>query len=289
MIDNRPRRSALFLPASNARAIEKARTLDADVIVLDLEDAVAPELKEAARAAAVAAVRTGGFGPRELMVRVNALDTPWGLDDLAALADAAPDAVLAPKVAAAEDIDRYDTALASAAPDVRLWAMIETPQAVLNIASIAAAATTTRLAGFVLGLNDLSKEMRAPLAPGRAPYLPVITQVALAARAHGLLVLDGVWNAIDDAEGFAAECAQGVAYGLDGKALIHPGQIEPCNRAFAPGEEALARARAIVAAFADPANRNMGAIRVDGRMAERLHLAEAARLLAMQAMIGGRA
>ncbi len=281
----RPRRSALYLPASNPRAIEKARTLASDIVILDLEDAVAPEMKEEARAAAVAAVRAGGFGHRELVVRANALDTAWGADDLAALAEAGPDAILVPKVASAEDIDRYDTVLVHAPAATRLWAMIESAPAVLALAAIAATAEMTRLCALVLGLNDLAKEMRAPLTPGRAPYLPVITQAVLAARAHGLLIFDGVWNAIDDAAGFAVECAQGAAFGLDGKTLIHPGQIEVCNRAYSPAPEALDHARAIAAAFADPANAGKGALRVDGKMVERLHLADAERLLAVQAAI----
>ena len=281
----RPRRSVLYLPASNARAIEKARTLAADVIILDLEDAVAPEMKEAARAAAVAAVREGGFGHRELVIRANALDTEWGADDLVALAEAGPDAILVPKVSSAQDIDRYDTAIAAAPAATRLWAMIETPAAMLSLASIAATAEMTRLSAFVLGLNDLAKDMRAPLTPGRLPYLPVLTQAALAARANGLLVFDGVWNAIDDMQGFAEECAQGASYGFDGKTLIHPNQVAPCNAAFSPTEAALAHARAVVAAFADPANAGKGALRVEGRMVERLHLADAERMIAMQAAI----
>lgn len=281
----RPRRSVLYLPASNARAIEKARTLAADVIILDLEDAVAPEMKETARAAAVAAVREGGFGHRELVIRANALDTEWGTDDLAALAEAGPDAILVPKASSALDIDRYDTAIAAAPAATRLWAMIETPAAVLSLAAIAATAEMTRLSAFVLGLNDLAKDMRAPLAPGRLPYLPVLTQAALAARANGLLVFDGVWNAIDDMQGFAEECAQGASYGFDGKTLIHPNQLAPCNAAFSPSAAALAHARAVVAAFADPANAGKGALRVEGRMVERLHLADAERMIAMQAAI----
>lgn len=281
----RPRRSVLYLPASNARAIEKARTLAADVIILDLEDAVAPEMKETARAAAVAAVREGGFGHRELVIRANALDTQWGADDLAALAEAGPDAILVPKVSSALDIDRYDTAIAAAPAATRLWAMIETPAAVLSLAAIAATTEMTRLSAFVLGLNDLAKDMRAPLAPGRLPYLPVLTQAALAARANGLLVFDGVWNAIDDMQGFAEECAQGASYGFDGKTLIHPNQLAPCNAAFSPSAAALAHARAVVAAFADPANAGKGALRVEGRMVERLHLADAERMIAMQAAI----
>lgn len=281
----RPRRSVLYLPASNARAVEKARTLDADTVILDLEDAVAPEMKDSARAAAVAAVREGGFGQRELVVRANGLDTPWGADDLAALAEAGPDAILVPKVAGSEDIDRYDAAIAHAPQSTRLWAMIESTPAILSLPAIAATAEMTRLAAFVLGLNDLAKEMRAPLVAGRLPYLPVMTQTVIAARAHGLLVFDGVWNAIDDAEGFAAECAQGASFGFDGKTLIHPSQIEGCNRAYSPTPEALAHAGDVVAAFADPANAGKGALRVNGKMAERLHLVDAERLIALQALI----
>lgn len=281
----RPRRSALYLPASNARALEKARGLASDVVILDLEDAVAPEIKVAARQAAVAAIAEGGFGARELVVRTNGLDTPWGADDLTAVAGAGPAAILVPKVDSPEDVARYDAAIAHAPAATRLWTMIETPLAVLSIAAIAAASEMTRLAAFVLGFNDLAKEMRAPLTPGRTPYLPVLAQTVLAARAHGLSVLDGVWNAIEDMQGFAEECAQGAAFGCDGKTLIHPNQIVPCNQAFAPTAEALASARAIVAAFADPDNAGKGAIRVEGKMAERLHLAEAERLLALQSAI----
>lgn len=284
-VNIRPQRSLLYMPASNARAVAKARTLDADVIILDLEDAVAPDMKEAAREAAVMAVNEGGFGHRQLVVRTNGLDTPWGAADLVALAQTSPDAVLVPKVSNADDIVRYQTALSSASSTVALWAMIETPAAILNLADIAATASTTRLAAFVLGLNDLSKEMRAPLTNGRIAYLPIITQAVLAARANGLALFDGVWNTIDDLSGFELECLQGVAFGLDGKTLIHPNQITVCNQAFAPNAAEVAHAQAIVDAFANPANAQQGALKVEGRMVERLHLVEAERLIALNAAI----
>lgn len=269
----RPRRSALYLPASNPRAIEKARTLPADVIILDLEDAVAPEAKAQARKAAVAAIARGGFAPRELVVRVNALQTPWGEADLEALAATPPDAILIPKVATHGDL----TAVGGRAPHISLWAMIETPAAILHLGAIAAA---PGLAALVMGPNDLASELGATPGADRIPLHPALALTVAAARAHGLAALDGVYNAIDDNSGFAAEAAQGAAFGFDGKTLIHPRQIELCNAAFSPSPDAVAQARAIVAAFADPANADKGAIRLDGRMVERLHLAAAHRTLA---------
>lgn len=281
----KPRRSALYIPASNARAIEKARSLPCDCLIFDLEDAVAESAKDSARAALVAALAEGGFGARELIVRINGLDTPWGADDVAALSEAGADALLLPKIGIATDIREADAALEDAPQRLALWVMIETCSAVLDLAPIAALAADTRLAGLVLGLNDLAKEMRAPLLAERVPFLPVLTQAVLAARANGLIVLDGVWTALDDLDGLASECVQGAAFGFDGKTLIHPNQIAPCNRAFSPSEEALAQARAIVMAFADPANQGKGALRVEGRMVEALHLEEARRLLAINAAI----
>jgi len=281
----KPRRSALYIPASNARAIEKARSLPCDCLIFDLEDAVAESAKDSARAALVTALAEGGFGARERIVRINGLDTPWGADDVAALREAGADALLLPKIAGTADIRQVDAALEDAPPKLALWVMIETCAAALDLAGTAALAADTRLAGLVLGLNDLAKEMRAPLSPGRVPFLPILTQAVLAARASGLILLDGVWTALDDLDGFAAECAQGAAFGFDGKTLIHPDQIAPCNRAFSPSEEALAQARAIVLAFADPANQGKGALRVEGRMVEALHLEEARRLLAIDAAV----
>ena len=276
--DLRARRSVLFVPASNARAIEKARGLACDGVILDLEDSVAPEMKAAARDAAVAAVAEG-FGGRETAIRCNGLDTPWGLDDLAAAARAGPDAVLAPKVRSAGDVAGLDAALASAPPGTRLWAMIETAQAVLNLKEIAAWAPAGRLGALVLGPNDLAADLRLPSAAGRAAMAPILSQLAVAARAFGLTVLDGAFNAFEDDAGFEAECWQAAAFGFDGKTLIHPRQIEACNRAFSPSPEDVAWAEAVVAAFAAPEAEGRGAIRLDGRMIERLHLAQAQRTL----------
>ncbi len=273
MADARPRRSVLYVPGSNARAIDKARALACDVVVIDLEDAVAPAMKDAARANAIAAV-AAGFGGREVVVRVNGLATAWGADDLAALAGVAADAVLVPKVDGGACVARYAAALAGGTP---LWAMIETARSVLRLADIA---SSPRLAALVMGTNDLAKEMMARPGPKREPFMGILALAVAAARAHGLAALDGVYNELVDMEAFAAQCAQGAELGFDGKTLIHPSQIAPCNRAFSPSDAERARARAIVAAFADPDNADRGAIRVDGQMVERLHLAQARRVLA---------
>jgi citrate lyase subunit beta/citryl-CoA lyase len=277
----RPMRSALFLPASNPRAIEKAKGLAADVVILDLEDAVAPEAKLAARSAAVEAVDAGGFRASTVVVRANALDSEWGADDLAALSASRADAVLVPKIAAAGDVELYHAELAEAAPAMRLWVMIETCRAIAELQPIADMARSTRLAAMVVGTNDLALELRARPAPDRAGLTPYLALAVAAARAAGIVVLDGVCNDFTDLDRFAAECVQGRALGFDGKSLIHPAQIEACNRAFSPDAAELARAKAVIEAFADPANAGKGAIRVDGAMAERLHLDQAKRLLAL--------
>jgi citrate lyase subunit beta / citryl-CoA lyase len=260
--------------------MEKARTLPCDVVILDLEDAVAPESKAQARAQAVAALLAGGFGDREVVVRVNALDTPWGADDLDAVLPAAPHAILVPKVSRRDDLRRHEQRLAGHA-GTALWAMIETAASIFRVEEIASAAADGRLAALVVGTNDLVKE--AGFRPGadRQPLLGALGLIVLAARAHGLAVLDGVFNALDDLDGLAAQCAQGVAFGFDGKTLIHPGQVEPCNQAFTPDADAVAAARRILAAFAAPENAGRGALRVDGMMVERLHLVQARRTLAM--------
>ena len=273
------RRSALFMPASNPRALAKARSLPCDAVILDLEDAVAPDEKGRARNAAAAAAREG-FGPRTLVLRANGLDTPWGVDDLAAAAGAPFDAVLAPKVDTPDDVRRYAAALGTRQ---ELWIMVETCRGVLALDALAACARDTPLTTVVLGFNDLATEMRAKPGPDRAPFLPFLSHAVAAARAHGLRVLDAVYNAIDDAEGFARSCAQSVEFGCDGRSLIHPSQVAPCNAAFSPSAGEVASARAIVDAFALPENRGKGAVRVGGAMAERLHLAEAERLLAFAA------
>lgn len=282
----RPRRSVLYLPASNAKAVAKARTLAADVLVLDLEDAVAPEHKPRARAAAVAAIAEGGFGSREVVIRVNAFGTEWAEADLAAVAAAGPDAMLVPKVSTVEDVRAYDAAIAAAPAHTRLWIMVETCALMPRLDEVAALTGSTRLAAFAMGTNDLAKEMRAQLKPGRAPFLPILTQTVCAARAHGLLVFDGVSNEFHDMAVVRAECEQGLEFGFDGKCLIHPDQVEPCNAVFTPSAAEVAWAEAVVDAFALPENAGKGAIRVEGKMAELLHLEQARRLLAIAAAIG---
>jgi citrate lyase subunit beta / citryl-CoA lyase len=288
----RPRRSALYMPGSNARALEKAKTLPADCVILDLEDSVAPDAKEAARDQVIAAVKAGGFDAREVFVRVNGVDTPWHAEDLAAAAHAAPDAILVPKVADAEVLEMIGRRLLDMGTDhkTRVWAMIETPLAIFNILSIAAEArdSESRLAGFVMGTNDLAKETRAHLVPGRAPMLPWLTTCVAAARIHGIDILDGVYNDIGNAEGFAAECQQGVELGFDGKTLIHPNQIEPCNTAFSPSAAEVASARKMIAAFDLPENKSRGVVSIDGRMVERLHADMARRTVAIAEAIEAR-
>lgn len=285
----RPRRSALYMPASNAKAVEKARGLDADVIILDLEDAVAPEMKPAAREAAVAAVKAGGFGAREVVIRANGLDTPWGADDLAAAAAAGPDGILVPKVNDAADVARYDAAIASAPARTKLWAMIETAKAAFHLWEIAEATKSTRLAGWVMGVNDLAKETRARLSETREAFWAVLSLSVTAARANGLFILDGVHNDIDNLNALESVCRQGVDFGFDGKTLIHPKHLEICNRVFSPGADDVAFAKAVIAAFALPENAGKGALRVDGKMAERLHLTQAERTVAVAAQIEARA
>jgi citrate lyase subunit beta / citryl-CoA lyase len=288
----RPRRSLLYMPASNARAIEKARSLPADAIILDLEDAVAPEAKDAARRQAVDAVQAGGFGGREVFVRINGLDTPWCVDDLTAICAAAPDAILVPKIAASAQLEQIGKRLLDMHTDhrVRVWAMIETPFAVLNVREVAAAArdSETRFTGFVLGTNDLAKETGARIVPGRAPMLAWLSTCIAAARAYGLSVVDGVYNDLGDAEGFARECRQGRDLGFDGKTLIHPSQIGACNEAFSPSAEELTQARAIIAAFDLPENKDKGVVQLDGRMIERLHADIARRTVAIAEAIAQR-
>lgn len=276
----RPRRSALYMPASNARAVDKARGLPCDLVILDLEDAVLPEQKAAARDAAAAAVRQGGFGRREVAVRVNALETPWGAADLAMAAQVGPDAVLAPKVRGPADVEACARALDAAPSDTRLWVMIETVQSVFALDAIAEAAPT-RLGGLVMGINDLAREMGARQTADRAPFFAALSLAVSAARAHGLVALDGVHNDIDDLAALEAICRQGSDFGFDGKTLIHPSHLEICNRIFSPEPEDVDWARAVVAAFDDPENAGKGALRVQGRLAERLHRDQALQLLAI--------
>ncbi|QUD86799.1 HpcH/HpaI aldolase/citrate lyase family protein [Phenylobacterium montanum] len=288
MSSHRPRRSVLYMPASNARAIEKAKGLACDVVILDLEDAVAPEAKAEARAQAVAAVQAGGFGQREVVIRCNALSTPWGEEDLKAAARAGPDAVVVPKIQGPADIAAYDAALAAAPAKTELWAMIETCPAVFALEPIAAMAQASRLRAFCLGLNDLAKEMNCRQTPGREPFLAVLTLAVAAGRIYGLTLLDSVFNGIDDLEGLEAACRQGADFGFDGKTIIHPSHIEACNRVFGPDPGEVEWARAVIAAFNVPENGGKGALRVEGRLAERLHLAQAEALVARAEAITAR-
>jgi citrate lyase subunit beta / citryl-CoA lyase len=276
----RPRRSVLYMPGSNARALEKARELPADGLILDLEDAVAPEAKGQARQAIVKAMQNGGFGDREVMVRINGLDTRWWVEDIEAAVAARPDAILVPKISNPGQLQDLAARIVDMGTDprVRVWAMMETPLAMLNVGEIAASTldSETRLAGFVMGTNDLAKDTRARLVPGRAPMLPWLMVCIAAARAYGLDILDGVYNDLGNAEGFLAECRQARDLGFDGKTLIHPRQIDPCNEAFSPTPEEVEVARKMIAAFDLPENRDKGVIQIDGRMVERLH-AEMAR------------
>jgi citrate lyase subunit beta/citryl-CoA lyase len=281
----RPRRSVLYMPGSNARAIEKARTLPADGVILDLEDAVAPDSKEEARKQVTDAVKAGGFGSREVFIRVNGIDTPWHADDLTAAAHARPDAILIPKIGRVAQLEMIGQRLLDMKTDLktRVWAMIETPEAIFNIDALAAEAhdSETRLAGFVMGTNDLAKETRARLLPGRAPMLSWLATCLLAAHAHGIDILDGVYNNLSDAKGFEEECIQARDMGFDGKTLIHPNQIEPCNAVFSPGADEVAHARKLIAAFDLPENRDKGVVQVEGRMVERMHAEMARRTVAI--------
>jgi len=279
-MDTRPRRSALSMPASNPKAIEKARSLACDVVILDLEDAVAPEAKTASRAQAVAAVKAGGFGTREIVVRINALGSEWGRADLAAFAGSPPDAILVPKVDRGEDIRAVENL---AAAGVGIWAMIETARSILRLEDIAATAESGRLRCLVMGTNDLAKDMRATLTADRQVFAGMLAMSVAAARGFGLSILDGVYNDLEDETGFAAQCAQAKAFGFDGKMLIHPRQIAPCNNAFTPDAASVAWAESVVSAFNEPGNAGKGAIRVDGRMVELLHLAQARQILSLAA------
>jgi citrate lyase subunit beta/citryl-CoA lyase len=273
------------MPGSNARALEKARELPADGLILDLEDSVAPEAKAQARELIVKSMQNGGFGDREVLVRINGLDTRWWVDDLAVIAAAKPDAVLVPKVSNPAQLQDLAARIVDMGtdPHIRVWAMMETPLAMLNVGEIAAAAldSETRLAGFVMGTNDLAKDTRARIVPGRAPMLPWLMSCLAAARAYGLDILDGVYNDLSNAEGFAEECRQARDLGFDGKTLINPRQIEPCNEAFSPTPEEVEVARKMIAAFDLPENENKGVIQIDGRMVERLHADMARRTVAI--------
>jgi citrate lyase subunit beta/citryl-CoA lyase len=268
------------MPGANDRALEKARTLDADAVILDLEDSVAPDLKVEARNKVLAAMRSGGFGRREMVIRINGLDTPWGIDDLRMAAAASPDAVLVPKVARPGDIVNVSRIYGGlgGAEATRMWAMMETPMSIFNVREIASVHQVARLSCLVLGTNDLLKESRALATGGRFAIVPWLSLTVLAARAYGLDVIDGVYNDFRDEAGFRAECEQGRTLGMDGKTLIHPGQVAVCNALFSPAATEIDWAHKIIAAFALPENAAKGVITLDGKMVERLHLAMAERV-----------
>ena len=285
----RPRRSVLYLPGSNPRALDKARTLPADGLIFDLEDAVAPEAKEAARANVAAELSEGGYAPRELVLRVNGLDTVWGHADIAVAATLPIDAVLLPKVESADRVRLAASLLDAlgAPPELSVWCMVETPLGVLRAAEIAGA--SSRLAALVLGTSDLTKDLNARETRDRLPLTTALGLVLLAARAYGCAVLDGVQLDLADAAGFAASCRQGRELGFDGKTLIHPTQIEPANQAFAPSADEIARARRLVAAYTQGVATGKGAIRHEGRLIEALHVEAARRTLALAEAIARRA
>jgi len=278
-----PRRSCLYVPGANARALEKAKSLPADLFVLDLEDAVAPEAKADARQAIRKAVHKRAYGAREVVIRVNGLETEWGQDDLEMAASAGVDGALVPKVTSGDDVRFVDQLLndAGASPNLDLWVMIEMPLAILNINEIVAASTDTRLTGLVMGTNDLAKEYNAVPTPDRSAFMYSLSAALVAARAYRLSAIDGVYNDIGNDAGLAAECEQGRVLGFDGKTLIHPSQIETANRVFSPSEAELSHAKEVIEAFALPANKGKGVISLNGQMVELLHLVQAERLVAL--------
>ena len=277
----RPRRSVLYMPGANERALEKAKTIPADALIFDLEDAVAPDAKPAARDRVCAAAASGEYGLREVTIRVNGLDTEWGADDLRAVAAAGPAAVVVPKISSVADLASVEKQLeAGGAPDTtRIWAMLETPSGLLDARAICS--SSERLAVLVMGTNDIAKELHAEHVPGRQPLLFALSTCVLAAREAGKVILDGVYNDIQNAEGFEAECVQGRQMGFDGKTLIHPSQVDPCNRVFAPSDDEVEQARRIIAAFEEAESAGKGVVTVDGRMIENLHVENARRSLAI--------
>ncbi|MEU9115136.1 CoA ester lyase [Streptomyces sp. NPDC048483] len=284
----RPRRSVLYMPGANERALEKAKSLPADALILDLEDAVAPDAKADARKRVAAAAASGEYGHREVTIRVNGPGTAWHADDLRAAAEAGPDAVVVPKVESAATVREVERALeAAGAPDrTAIWAMVETPRAMLDARAVAGA--SERLTVLVMGTNDLAKELHAEHVPGRAPLLTGLSLALLAARESGKVILDGVYNDVRDAAGFEAECVQGRQFGFDGKTLIHPSQVEPCNRVFAPSDAQIDHARRIIEAFDLATREGRGVVTVDGRLIENLHVEDARRILALAEAIAGR-
>ncbi len=277
----RPRRSVLYMPGANDKALEKAKGLACDAIIFDTEDYVAPDAKAEAREKVAAAATSGEYGKRELTIRVNGLDTEWFVADVRSAAAAGPSGVVVPKINSAEDVHAVERLLEDAgAPDhTRIWAMLETPAAMVNAVEIATA--SERLEVLIMGTNDLAKELRAALVPGRHPLLWGLSKCVNAARYAGKAILDGVYNDIKNPEGFAEECRQGAEMGFDGKTLIHPSQLDAANAAFAPSEEEVAHARRVIEAFEEGLAAGKGVIQLDGKMIENLHVANARRAVAM--------
>ncbi|WP_310621998.1 HpcH/HpaI aldolase/citrate lyase family protein [Flexibacterium corallicola] len=288
----RPRRSVLYMPGSNARALEKAKTIDADSLILDLEDAVAPDAKELARTQVCEAVAAGGYGHRELIIRINGFDTVWGEEDFKKAVEAKPDAILIPKINSASDLVSATELLKSLSVDssIKLWAMMETPMAMLNAREIGMVVQEKQipLAAFVMGTNDLSKDTGAKILPGRQAFLPWLMTCIAAARVADIDVIDGVYNNFSDLEGFEQECLQGSEIGMNGKTLIHPKQVDICNRAFAPSEEEVEWANKVIEAFNLPENAQKGALKVDGKMVERLHAEVGRKTVAIAEAIASR-
>lgn len=286
--DYRPKRSILYMPGSNERVLAKAPMIAADAVIFDLEDAVAPDAKLRAREQACTAVSASRENAEKFIIRINALDTEWGEEDLAASVAAKPGGILAPKVSTASDIHTLGERLLAcgAHSSLMLWVMIETPLALLNLKEIAAAAAQTPLAGFVMGTNDLAKELRAKATLGREAFVTALATTVAAARAYGLYAIDGVFNDINDDDGFRTECVQGRTLGFDGKTLIHPSQIDTCNEIFSPSANEISHARDVIKAFELPENKNKGVIKVNGKMTERLHLEQANRVSAIAESLG---
>ena len=285
MTNIRPRRSVLYMPGSNARAIEKAKTLPADGVILDLEDAVAPDAKEAARDQVCAAVAAGGYGDREVVIRINGMDTEWWRRDLEKAADARPNAILVPKVESVKQLRDADRIVRhhDSSGDIALWAMMETPLGVLHADDIAG--YSGRLQCLVMGTSDLTKDLHAQHSPDRMPLFYGLSKCLMAARAFGLAVLDGVHLDLDDMNGFVAACQQGRTMGFDGKTLIHPKQIDACNDVFAPSDEQVAHARKVIAAYDEAVKEGKGVVVVDGQLVENLHVENAQRMASLHAAI----
>jgi citrate lyase subunit beta/citryl-CoA lyase len=281
----RPRRSVLYMPGSNARALEKARTLAADALILDLEDAVAPDAKEMARHQVAEAAASGGYGRREVVIRCNGLDTPWGQDDIAAAAASGADAVLLPKVESAAQVREAEALMvdAGAGQDVAIWCMMETPLGILHAEEVAG--SSPRLAALVMGTSDLTKDLRARHTAERLPMMTSLGLCLLAGRAHDLAILDGVYLDPKDEEGFRQACQQGLELGFDGKTLIHPSQLAPCNEIFGPSAAEVTEAEKIITAFQEAEAEGKGGVLLDGRLVENLHVVTAQETLELAAAI----